>query len=440
MRRFLVVVLVLWLGVAVPSFAQTAVNMGTWNSQANAQAACVAAGVGPANSSPCALSVIGYKKYWEYVFPNAVYHWWYWAACGAGSIAEVVGGQCVPVCTYDTSIASTDPACAPPSCPAGQTYTAGACTPDLSSPGAGALAPESGVVVGTADAAGNVTWNSDGTLLRSGGGLVFNCDGWECTVSAADYYAAGEGGEGCTFPVGGGAVRCAFQPVYSGDPALAGVISVPSTGGGSYVALPTVGCPAGSVLDPANGLCVTGATSGTASTATTAGTAGTAGTGACPTGYVQSAEGICSGSADPSAFGGSGCPAGYTLVNGLCTGAAAISPGGVPGSTGNDVNVRDPGASPWSAQPGGMTEAEAGHKALITGVEESELPHGWTWSMESLGLPASGCESFNIGVGSHSFTLDPCPMAQKIRDLGAWVLYVFTMLGLFNIMTGKYDS
>lgn len=65
-------------------------------------------------------------------------------------------------------------------------------------------------------------------------------------------------------------------------------------------------------------------------------------------------------------------------------------------------------------------------------------PSGWTWFPS---FPAASCEAWAIPRGDGgSIALDPCPAAAWIRDVGAYLLYFMTALGLFNILTGKKEQ
>lgn len=76
-------------------------------------------------------------------------------------------------------------------------------------------------------------------------------------------------------------------------------------------------------------------------------------------------------------------------------------------------------------------------KADLDGMLAAPLDaHGvtWEWLPE---IPSADCQSFSYGAGGHVFAWDFCPVAQKIRDLLGYVLYILTAFLLFNIAIGR---
>lgn len=257
-----------------------------------------------------------------------------------------------------------------PTCAAGQHVdsTTHLCVPDTPQPEVGSPAPEIGIPMGTCDAWGNCDYHDDPNfqIIRGGGKLIYNCGGWECEVSAVDY------ADSCTSPIEGGTQVCNFIPKYTGNPAgPSSPTAAPNPGGPSYAPTPSVGCPAGYVLN-AYGVCVSGQSDPTPSTPTAPGSTGSPGSGACPTGYVLNPDGTCSGGPVQSPGGTSSCPVGYTLTDGVCKSIGTIGPGGVPYSgtptgTGSGGGTCGGQGQPPCAITGALTGAYPAATGLYTG-------------------------------------------------------------------------
>jgi len=298
--------------------------------------------------------------------------------CSTDQIFSYVSQTCQPKCSSDASIASDNPNCvAPPS----------ACLNKATEQVAYQVT--NGLTANSyCDGSCNFTvefnndrttcWNYEGSTTRY-------CDfdkvypGTECTVAdnmAADTNATTTGG---TVTAGTGAQTEAS-------------------------------CPTGYTLGTDN-LCHAPSTPGTASTSDTAGTAGTTGTTTCPVGYAQ-LDGNCV--ANPTGATANTCPDGYTLTNGTCISSQTISAGGGTGS---------------GASTGEQAAVEADGNALVSATGAPS--HGWSWSAP---IPTSTCQAWHIAAGGLSLDIDPCPVAEKLRALFAFVFYILTAYGLFSIL------
>jgi hypothetical protein len=123
--------------------------------------------------------------------------------------------------------------------------------------------------------------------------------------------------------------------------------------------------------------------------------------------------------------------------SGAVTGTAGGSSGG---SVSGAVDIVDgSGAGAYSAVTSGIDSAKNAFLGLFSGSGSATLAHGWDWGIPSLSLPSVSCSAWNISSGGWTLPIDPCPVAEKIRDIGGFVLYVLTVFGLFRILTGRTD-
>lgn len=367
----------------------------------------------------------GGKSYMQYSCtwpPQSASTQWVPSIAGCSTGLTQFGNICAIPCEYNSSIAASDPLCvAPPTCAEGQHAEGQDCVPDTPSPEIGSEASEVGIEIGTADASGNITYNSVGESLRAGGSEVYNCGGWECTVSSAGYAGVESGGSGCTQPVNGGAVICGFRPTYTGNEASASSSTVSAPNGGSNVQASSAGCPAGYSLN-ASGVCAAATIPGTASTATTPGTASTAGAQTCPTGFTADANGVCTGQATTTVQSGGEtvCPTGYIKnAVGNCTSTAKIGDEGSPEAGGCGA----PGtpACPQMDTTGSMND-------VVTGYNTSKSSwFSWVWTP-----PVGECAPFSGTVHGYSISWNLCPTINNIRDVIGWLFGMFAAITIYG--------
>lgn len=119
----------------------------------------------------------------------------------------------------------------------------------------------------------------------------------------------------------------------------------------------------------------------------------------------------------------------------------ATSGGTSGGSSGaaDVVNVSDPGATSYSPSTGLLDAPKNSFLSLFSGVSGTGLSHGWSWGFNSLNLTTPACAPWVITTAGKTISMDVCPVAEKIRDIGAFVFYFLTVIGLFNIMTGNRE-
>jgi hypothetical protein len=151
----------------------------------------------------------------------------------------------------------------------------------------------------------------------------------------------------------------------------------------------------------------------------------------CPAGFTRVGSNCVSSSA-----GAGACPEGFTRdAAGKCVGTAAT---GDLGALLAGIKGLLSGAG-WNSEAA-STSTGAGYQTMTDSVNASKdvvLDHGWTWGVT---VPTAACTPWTIATGDKSLSLDICPIAEKIRDLGAYVLYILTAIGLFNILTGRNQN
>ena len=436
LRRFLLG-LCLSAGIAVPAFAGSVSDGWCDSYWPSASAAMAFASSHPAYG--------WYSGSWETPYDMRIAYGNDAAWLSSGNACYKSGSA--SGCLSPTPVLGSDGSCiatpAAPACAVGQ--SGNPCVPDAPAPIAGSDAEISGVVMGSVDAAGNHVWSGAAQeTLFANGTLFYNCGGWECSVELTGF---SHGVDGCTYPTGGGALYCNFVPVYTGNPAAVGqsLRSAASFNGGSNASATATGCSAGSTLDPITGLCSTAGTPGTASTTVSSGTAPTAGTQSCPTGFTATLGGTCEGppATGPLAATNGGCPAGYTLTGGKCVGSGVLGASGAGltaacGGPGQPMcAIGDPSAHPFPSSDSWISSGFSSFTSLFMSVGSTSLNHGWNWGINSLNLPTPSCSSWVIATGGRRMEFDVCPVAEKIRDIGAFVFYVMTVFGLLNILTGS---
>lgn len=128
------------------------------------------------------------------------------------------------------------------------------------------------------------------------------------------------------------------------------------------------------------------------------------------------------------------------VAAGETSGGAATGGTGGGGVVSGSVDIVDgSGAGAYTAVTAGIDSAKNAFLGLFTGSSSATLAHGWDWGIPSLSLPSVSCSAWNITSGGWTLPIDPCPVAEKIRDIGGFVLYVLTVFGLFRILTGRTD-
>ena len=325
----------------------------------------------------------------------------------AGKVSDAAG-ECMPACEYDSAIASNSPDCHPP-CTAPHEWNGTACA-----------VPSSYCYSKTRElSAGHWPFSlvnqhfCDGTCdvaLRPANGVAPEeaCFWWSDDVAQSD-------------PL------CVFDKDYNGEVCNGANVPATQSGPTSSTAKSEPGCPTGYTKN-SSGMCDAPAVGGTASTSTTGGTAATPGATVCPVGYTDSGNGQCTDRA-PSNIG---CPNGYTQnAAGVCTSIGTVSDGA--GSREAETAPVEAGGTAGKSVIGAAAD---GFSNLLATIANSVVPHGWTWGISSLNLPTASCSPWVIQVGGRTVTIDYCPIAQKIREIGGYVLYIMTMIGLFNILAG----
>lgn len=155
--------------------------------------------------------------------------------------------------------------------------------------------------------------------------------------------------------------------------------------------------------------------------------------------------------------GGSGLPGSTTVTT---TGPGGTTSTTSTGGTGNGTGGFGPtdsanlktvaDAVAGRAGMGGSTAGLEGQKSLfdghLAGLENAirsigEAPRSdptWAWLPT---FPEAQCAPWQIprGNGQH-LTIDPCPAAQMIRELGGYLLWFVTAFGLFTIVTRKKEA
>lgn len=88
-----------------------------------------------------------------------------------------------------------------------------------------------------------------------------------------------------------------------------------------------------------------------------------------------------------------------------------------------------------SAEIANNNQAYADRENVIKGVGDGGLDaHGVTWDWNPV-IPAATCAPWTFGVTGHMYTWEVCPVAEKIRDIFGYIIYVGTAFVLFNIFT-----
>lgn len=409
MRRFLFL-LIAWVGIAAPAWADVCLGQYATPGQAMAARNAVAPS-GWATFTVAAGSAYDLGYYGCTGLPSGAKYIYYgslsappwtgyqsWAfqslGCPEGQIANGTG-KCVAACQYNSALASDDPLCVPP--PA---------NPCLDKP--------------TVDPGGQ--WRSG--LLNQ-----HFCDG-QCDVALRPSLAT-PAEESCflweTDPDGADPV-CVMAKQYNGDQCTSANVPASEDAPTSENTNAAITCPTGYTLNSFN-LCVSASTPGTASTSTTPGTAGTPGATTCPVGYSDNGYGQCVANA-PTTIG---CPEGYSVTaSGQCQAPATLQGGSGEGEA-------EAGTISAAAATGATAINQAGDlmaENLLT-IPNRSVDHGWTWGFSNLNLPTANCQPWVIETSGRQISIDPCPVAQKIREIGAYVLYVMTIIGLFNILTGN---
>jgi len=210
--------------------------------------------------------------------------------------------------------------------------------------------------------------------------------------------------------------------VEGADPvAGAGGGSAGSPSGGTVTAAPpaSVTCPTGLTYEADyNGLgpaCIDYGDPGSPSTTDAPGTTPTPDTTACPVGYAIDTQGRCVGAAPTDGYS---CPVGFTLEGTNCVSAAS----GAIGTT----------AANYSGEASAIGAAWAGVTGLFDQAKNANPIHGWNLSLPSIFPSAPQCATWTI----LTHVIDPCPTANKIRNIAEFCLYVLTVFGLFRILFG----
>lgn len=388
--RHLLIISVLWVAGVASAFASMQIGYkkgGYGNNHVWGVTTCAAWGATPYTGSICAYQG---DQWGPGTFDNG---------CASGQVAptgvityQIPVPTCVAVCATDSNISASDPSCAPPPDPcaerSGESVTGELFRCQLTPP----INSQSVCPAGTSNPS---TFAIDGCHANVTG--VTTCNG----------YADGK-------------ITCVYSGVLDGT-ASNGSESPLASGSGAVPVPPApspVSCPAGYGVIYDNGVvgCLGPSSPGTPSTPESPGSPPVPGAKACPVGYSITSDGqSCVG---PAPTNGYGCPDGSAPVSGHCV---------------VDLPPDDIAAD----KPEGATgpEKAAVNNAADDLVARTGAPnHGWTWAPP---IPTAQCFPWVISAGGRTMTIDPCPVAQKLRELFAFCLYVGTAFGLFSLLFRK---
>jgi hypothetical protein len=454
MRRYLLVVL-LWAGVAAPSFAYWSWTCG---SSSAPQFGSVAAACSYVS---CTLQQGGGSYAMLFQPGNGWIEFYNCGGCpdGQSFVDAPGGGSCQP---------DAPPA---PTCAAGQTVNSNnQCVGSGNAPTAGTGAPEVETPqVGTCDTSGNNCVHNDfWGQVASGSPQYMNCGGWECYYQPQDV-------TGVWYDPANGNEYLSVIPVYTGQPATTSE-TVGNAPPSDTPTPTTFNCPSGSSYDATTGFCTAGKTAGTPSTSSAPAAPPNPGVSTCPVGFSIDANGVCSGPpSSPTPGGTAVCPTGSTLgSNGVCSFVSKLS-NGVPssgsGSSGSGSGSSS-GSGSGTASCGGPGQPECAVKLDETGTPSGADTLGGkiaAWdglSPQGLGLPDFSYDNSKPGASvpswfpqiiggsddcvtpdgiknwqlmGQSMNIDVCPAWAPVKDGLRWFLYAITALFAFRRVQRLFD-
>jgi len=80
------------------------------------------------------------------------------------------------------------------------------------------------------------------------------------------------------------------------------------------------------------------------------------------------------------------------------------------------------------------SSAYDGVKTSIDAVPSNDYGFTWEWIPT---LPTATCAPLVMAASGHELSMDWCPVAEKLRDILGYVLYIGTAFMLFNIFANS---
>lgn len=163
-----------------------------------------------------------------------------------------------------------------------------------------------------------------------------------------------------------------------------------------------------------------------------------------------SGDGFTGDSGSGTGTSGTGTGTGTTDGTGTTTGTSQSCPGCALEVTLQGVKkLLDPTGVDAGAGLSGAGKAEDGLKAVGDGIQSTAAGNpqlsGLTWEFPSLFPVASECQPLVVAIGGRlssggSANINYCDALALVRSALGWVIYVITLIAVFNIATAKPPS
>lgn len=90
-----------------------------------------------------------------------------------------------------------------------------------------------------------------------------------------------------------------------------------------------------------------------------------------------------------------------------------------------------------SSTKSGYDSAVADHKAKIDALAAAPLNnHGIAFTFSPI-IPSTACYEPEVNVGAYSFTMTWCDKIEMLKQVFAWVFFILTGFGIFNMVTSR---